>query len=337
MLESADGPLRPVAGSAATTTGFVTGGGAVDPPPVRPGQTDGSDGTPDTRDGRVTWGSRAGDGSVGTLTTGWFGLPALREGQELAVGVAGRTVDGLSVSWQFGDGDRVVDTRPVVEVAEPDRGYRGYAADAQQARLQDRANPRTAWRTVTLDPPSVPEGADRVRLVAVDDRTDENGWVAVTGPRIVEVVPLARWLDGRGPVLVDWAVALAWPCTGPLPRVEAGVARTPGVFITAPSGPDDPIPGQRTAAVGPIGDLLPERWTQGADGLTTGRDSGGSFAGVPTLRELDTRLPDEPGRRWGRVLVPDLEDLAADGYDLARTTVTAPGTVGDPPPLVGGS
>ncbi|MCD2188140.1 hypothetical protein [Actinomycetospora soli] len=123
------------------------------------------------------------------------------------------------------------------------------------------------------------------------------------------------------------------------PRVDGGVAQTPGAFITAPTGPADPIPGERTAAVGPIGDLLPQRWTQGADGLTLGQDSGGSFAGLSAdgdLRELDTRLSSEPGRRWGRVLVPELDDLAADRYAVARTTATVPGTAGDPPPDVGG-
>ena len=339
VLQTASGgPLRPVGGSSATMTGFVADGGAAQAPPVRPGQTDGTDGTADTRDGRDTWGSRvAGGGAVGTLTTGWYGLPRMGTDQELAVSVAGSTSDGESSTWEFGAGDRVIGSRPVVEAPEPDRGYRGYAADAEQARVQDRAAEPTRWRTVTIDARDLPEGTDQVRLRATDERTDTDGWIALTGPRIVDVLPLTRWLAARGPVLVDWAIAFAWPCAGRLPRVADGVAQTPGVFVTAPTGPADPSPGQRTVDVGPLGDLLPERWTLGADGLTTGQASGGSFAGLPAdgaLRELDTRLPDEPGRRWGRVLVPDLGELTSDAYGFTRSTRVVPGSVGDPPPVV---
>ncbi|WP_433803157.1 arabinosyltransferase domain-containing protein [Actinomycetospora sp. CA-084318] len=332
------GPLTPVRGSTATMSGFVADGGAVDPPPLRPDQTDGTDGTTDTRDGRFTWGSRAdGDGSVGEMTTAWFGLTRPTPDQELAVGVAGRTADGASLTWEFGRGDRVVGERAVVEDPEPDRGYRGYAGSAEQERRQDDAARRDRWRTVTLPAGDVPAEADRVRLRATDDRTDTGGWIAFTGPRVVEPEPLDRWLADRGPVLVDWAVAFAWPCAGELPRVTGGVAQTPGVVVTAPTAPYDPVPGERTTNPSPPGDIVPERWTGGTDGLFTGQDSGGSFAGlvaVGSLRELDTRLPDEPARRWGRVLVPDLGDLETDRYLVTRDTRTLPGTAGDPPPEV---
>ena len=332
------GPFTPVRGSTATMSGFVADGGAVDPPPLRPDQTDGSDGTTDTRDGRFTWGSRGdGDGSVGEMTTGWFGLTRPRAGQELAIGVAGRTADGASLTWEFGRGDRVVGERRVVETPEPDRGYKGYAGSVEQERLQDAATSRGRWRTVTLAPDQVPGDADRVRLRATDDRTDAGGWIAFTGPRLVEPEPLDGWLADRGPVLVDWAIAFAWPCTGELPRVAGGVAETPGVIITAPGGPNDPVPGERTTNPSPPGDIVPERWTGGSDGLFTGQDSGGSFAGLTAaaaLRELDTRLPDEPSRRWGRVLVPDLEDLEADRYSVTAEARVLSGTEGDPAPVV---
>lgn len=341
-----NGPLTPIDGSAATMTGFVAGGGAASAPPVRPGQTDGSHDTADTRDGRYSWGSRtgAGAGSVGSLTTGWFALPRLRPGQELAISVAGRSDDGNTLAWQFGRGEQPVGTAPVIEAPQPDRGYRGYAPTPAAARLQDQHQNRDPWRTVTLTPSQVPAGADQVRLRATDGRTDPGGWLAVTGPRVDTVIPLRRWLAGRGPILVDWSIAFAWPCTGPLPHLADGVAATPGVFITAPTGPPDPNPGDRLVEQTPPGDVLPERWTLGTDALTTGRDSGGSFAGltqVAALRELDTRLPDDPTRRWGRVLVPDLHDptaavssdLAADAYTTTRTTTTHTGTTGDPPPV----
>jgi arabinosyltransferase C len=200
-------------------------------------------------------------------------------------------------------------------------------------RRPNRRGCRTGRRTAASGAPSdVPDGADRVRLRARDDRTDDGGWIALTGPRVVDVLPLSSWLAQRRPVLVDWAVALAWPCAGTLPRVAAGVAATPGAFVTTPTGPDDPVPNERNTSPSPPGDIVPERWTGGTDGLATGTDSAASFAGLladGSLREVDTRLPDEPGRRWGRVLVPELGDLDTDAYDSRVTTRTIPGTAGD--------
>ncbi len=260
-------------------------------------------------------------------------MPPVGTTQALAVGVSGRTADGASLTWEFGRGDSVVGTRPVTETPEPDRGYRGYAATPEQAGQQDRVQDRSLWRTVTVAPADVPAGADRVRLQARDDRTDDDGWIALTGPRVVDVLPLSSWLAQRRPVLVDWAVALAWPCAGALPRVADGVAQTPGAFVTTPTGPADPVPNERNTSPSPPGDIVPERWTGGTDGLVTGTDSAASFAGLladGSLREIDTRLPDEPGRRWGRVLVPELGGLDTDAYDTHVTTRTMPGSEGDP-------
>jgi len=370
------GPLVPVAGSTATLEGFVANGGWVDPPPPRPGDADedtpptndstrtvgsgnasdagrgattgdsasvGKTGKADAAagggrgDGRFTWGSKAdGASAVGDLTSPWFGLPRPGAGQELAASVSGRTSEGASVTWEFARGDTTLGERPVVEAPEPERGYRGYAADAETQRLQDQDRYINRWRTVTVAPTDIPAGTDRVRLLATDDRADDAGWVAVSGPRLVDVTPLTRWLAGRGPVLVDWAIAFAWPCQDDLPRVSSGVAQAPGVIITGPSGPGDPLPNERTTDVGVPGDVVPERWTSGTSGLFTDSDTGGTFAGVnaaATTAEVDTRLTGEPERRWGQVLVPDYGDLERDAYDATVTTSRIDGTAGDPPPV----
>jgi hypothetical protein len=337
--------LQPERGSVAVLEGFVADGGSADPPPRRPERRPARPadvragvlgGAPD--DGRVPtyWGSQDDDAGVGELTSPWFPLPRLSAAQELAVGVAGRTEDGASVTWEFARGDRVLGARPVRELPEPERGYRGYAGDAEEQRLQDQAPDTDRWRSTTLTPRDVPTGADRVRLRAADDRADATGWVAVTGPRVVDVLPLDTWLAGRGPVLADWAIAVAWPCLGDLPRVERGIAQAPGAVVTTPAGPSDPLPGERLLDVGTPGDIVPERWAGGSLGLATGRDVGGSFAGMEqagSLEELDTRLRGEPERRWGRVLVPDYGDLDTDAYDVTVDTTTIPGTAGDPPPI----
>lgn len=334
------GPLQPERGSTAVLEGFVADGGAADPPPRRPERepSNGPDTDTDTDDGRAPphWGSKDDDAGLGELTTPWFALPGLGEAQELAIGVAGRTDDGASVSWEFARGTQVLGAQSVRELPEPERGYRGYAGDAEQQRLQDQTPDVDRWRTITLTPGDLPADADRVRLRATDDRADETGWVAVSGPRVVDVLPLDRWLTGRGPVLTDWAIASAWPCLGDLPRVAGGIAQAPGAVVTTPAGPPDPGSGERLLDVGTPSDIVPERWVGGSLGLATGTDVGGSFAGMyqaGSVDELDTRLRGEPERRWGRVLVPNYGDLDTDAYDVTTQTTTIAGTAGDPPPI----
>ncbi|GLZ48979.1 arabinosyltransferase A [Actinomycetospora sp. NBRC 106375] len=333
------GPLAPQKGSDATTEldGFVADGGWADPPPTRPEQQDGA------RDDTYAWGSRdVGPIGVGVLASPWFVLPPTREGQELALSVAGRTDDGASVTLEYGGSGpdttgapAARGTRRLVEAPAPERGYRGFAPDPQRADLQDRFRDISTWRTLTVPPDEIPTGADRVRVIARDDRTDDRGWVAVTGPRIVDVTPITDYLSGRGRVLVDWTFALAWPCVGNLATVGRGLATTPGALILAPPGPDDPV-GGRLLDDGAPGDVVPEVWTGGGAGLPTATDAGGSFAGVTesgVLEEADTRLAGEPGRVWGRLMMPDYGDLRRDAYDVRPSTTRIAGTDGDAPPV----
>ncbi|GAA4929460.1 arabinosyltransferase C [Actinomycetospora succinea] len=315
--------------------GFEAGGGWDDPPPARPGQDDEG-----TRDDTFAWGSKdVGPTGVGTLTSPWFTLPTPRAGQELALSVAGRTEDGASVVLEYGRSgpDTVTPqgTRRLLEPPAPERGYRGFAPDPQRAELQDRFRDVSTWRTLTVPADTIPARTDRVRVVARDDRTDERGWVAVTGPRLVDVTPITEYLADRGRVLVDWTLALAWPCLRDLATVGRGLATTPGALILAPPGPTDPV-GGRLLDDGAPGDIVPEVWTGGGAGLSTGTDVGGSFAGASEagdLEEADTRLAGEPGRVWGRLVVPDYDDLARDAYDARSTTTRIAGTDGDPPPV----
>lgn len=336
LTTAARGPLTTVPGPDGTATldGFVEQGGWVDAPPARPGDTDG------TRDGRFAWGSKGGgEASVGGLTSGWFVLPRPGREQELALSVAGRTSDGASVTLEYGrSGRRGITTivrRPVVEPPAAQRGYRGYAPDAERARLQDESRDRSGWRTVTVPAGDLPPDADRVRVLARDDRADVGGWVAATGPRLVDVVPLRRYLATRTPVVVDWAIAFAWPCLTDLAPVARGVAATPRALITTPPAVADPLRGERTVDDARPDDVVPERWTLGTDALVTARDSAASFAGMreaADLEEVDTRLAGEPGRVWGRLMIPDYRSLERDAYDVRATTTRVAGTEGDPAP-----
>lgn len=337
LADAGDGPLVPVEGSpgdekTATLQGFVADGGYQDPPPTQP----------DKDDGRYVWGSKSdGAATTGSMTSQWFALPTLNEGQELALSVSGRTDDGASVTVEFGrrgsgGSSQPLGQRRIVEPAAPQRGYRGYAADAEQQRLQDQNRDRSPWRTVTVAARDIPADSDRVRILARDQRADDQGWLAVTGPRLVDVVPLRRYLADRSPVLVDWAIAFAFPCRGDYPTVADGVAAAPQAWLTVPPAPSDPITGQLTADRTTPDDIVPERWVNGTSELATSTDTGGSFAGIyqaGTVDEIDTRLVGDPGRVWGRLLVPDYDTLEPDAYDVRTTSTRLSGTDGDPPPV----
>lgn len=327
------GPLVPERGSTAVLDGFADQGGFPTPPPARPGDED------DTRDGRFAWGSDdGGAATVGSLTSPWFVLPTPGPREELALSVAGRTTNGASITLEFerSDGSAPLGRRTVEEPPAPDRGYRGFASTPEEAGYQDRNRDLDDWRTVTVPGSGIPPGADRVRVLARDDRSDDRGWVAVTGPRLVRPTPLRAYLADRGPVVVDWAIAFAWPCLGDLATVRRGIAQAPGAIVTTPRSPDDPLEGARTVDDTVPGDVVPERWTLGTDALVTSTDTGASFAGArqaAALEEVDTRLVGDPGRVWGRLLVPDYRSLATDAYDVRTTTVRIPGSTGDPAPV----
>ena len=64
------------------------------------------------------------------------------------------------------------------------------------------------WRNLRIALDEIPEEANVVRLVAVDDSTDEDSWLAFTPPRVPELTSLnSRLLDSSMPGLLDWSTA----------------------------------------------------------------------------------------------------------------------------------
>ncbi|MDF2822951.1 MAG: hypothetical protein K0R68_359, partial [Mycobacterium sp.] len=156
------------------------------------------------------------------------------------------------------------------------------------------------WRSIGIDAAEVPGGSDRVRLRAVDGRTDELGWLAVTGPRLRSVVALDDFVAGRNPVLIGWPVAFLYPCIRDIPTVIDGVAQTPGALITGPR----------------------PRADEESDQVI-----GGTFAELAEfgeLGEVPARLAGHPDVDWGAVfLVRD--ETARDAYDRTVTRVVRSG------------
>jgi len=87
----------------------------------------------------------------------------------------------------------------------------GTVTNKGEAELSDvGATPK--WRNLRIARKDLPEEANVVRLVAVDDSTDEDDWMAFTPPRVPELASINSQFDAETPALLDWSVALQFPC-----------------------------------------------------------------------------------------------------------------------------
>ncbi|MET0897990.1 MAG: arabinosyltransferase domain-containing protein, partial [Mycobacterium sp.] len=271
-----DGAVLAPAGGTAELDGFVPNAGFVPaaPPPDPPGQ------------GASTflWGSFTDDRQhTGTLVSQWFLLPPLRDDQGIAVSVSGRTTDGNALEFEFAEDAQLLGTAAAEDRVAPD---------------EDPEHP--LWRSIGVDAARVPQNTNRVRLRADDNRTDLEGWLAVTGPRLRSVIPLQRYLAGRQPVLVGWPVAFLFPCLRDIPRVADGLAQTPTALI---EGPRPRTQEERDPVVG------------------------GSFVQLDQfggLGEIPTRLAGAPDVDWGALLI-SRDDAVRDDYDRAVRRVVRSG------------
>ena len=191
--------------------GFVTGGGYY------PGDA------PQGSAAGVVWGSLAGraggtpDHNTGTMSTGWYALPAtLENGAAVTVLAAGSLGGGNSLTANYA---RDVSGTPVPLGAQP---------------LVDSAR-ATAWRTLTLTPPA---GADLIRLDAVDGEGAVHGWLAFTAPAVARPIVLHDLLGSTAPVALGWQLAFAYPCQRPSAAVR-GVTEPPAFAVLRAEKPLD--------------------------------------------------------------------------------------------------
>jgi arabinosyltransferase B len=70
-----------------------------------------------------------------------------------------------------------------------------------------------------------------VRVVAEDKSLSQGDWVAVTPPRLPELRSVQEYVGSEQPVLMDWAVGLAFPCQQPMLHAN-GVTEVPNFRIT---------------------------------------------------------------------------------------------------------
>ena len=206
-----DGRVLTVAKGAGRSVGFrrMAGFHPGAPPPDPPG----------TGSSTLVWGSFGVSGNA-TIATPWFVLPQLAANEGVAVSVSGHTEAGNSLVFEFGrsgDGQLVL----------------GEAAPGDRVAIdEDPLHP--LWRSIGVDAKQIPPGADRIRVQAADDRTDESGWLAFTGPRLRSVLGLNEFLQDNGPVLISWPQSFLFPCVHNIVGVSGGIAKTPRTVIESP-------------------------------------------------------------------------------------------------------
>ncbi|MGY1708211.1 arabinosyltransferase domain-containing protein [Geodermatophilus sp. SYSU D00758] len=269
---------------------FATGAGwfGVSPPPWADGGAAGGAAP-------QVWGSLTGpeeEDTTGTLTTGWYELPAGAGGEAPVVLAAGQLAGGNGLRAEYA-------------VAGPAGTPR--VTGAQE--LTDAVD-STAWRSFVLDPATAgADAADLVRLVAEDRSGGPGGWLAFAAPVLAPAVPLGQYLPEDAAVATAWQIAFLFPCQRQ-PEIRLGIT--------------EPVTHGVVWRPGPGGwGLADNTWQV---------PRGGLFAPVQRtsgVTELATRFPAWPDVRDVQAFEFDLP-YPTGGYDLAVDRATVGGWSGPP-------
>jgi arabinosyltransferase B len=160
------------------------------------------------------------------LSSAWYQLPdggKRDDAHPLVVVTAAGSITGDSVFNGRTDGQAVV-----LEYAKP--GPDGAPVAAGRVVPYD-IGPIPSWRNLRFDRSLIPADATSVRIVADDLSLTPGDWIAVTPPRVPELKSLQQYLGSDQPVLMDWAVGLAFPCQHPMLHAN-GVTEVPNFRIT---------------------------------------------------------------------------------------------------------
>ncbi|SFO98375.1 arabinosyltransferase C [Amycolatopsis arida] len=196
---------------------------------------------------------------TGRLRTEWYDLADHPPHGQLVLAVAAARGKATSVHVEFGrpspEGFRVADRRTVLP---PGGGYGN-------------------WNDVRINLSEVPPGATAARVVAADDDFTEDGWVAVTAPRVPTFTTLTDKV-GDKPVYMDWPTSFVYPCLTPA-KTRDGISEVPAYRITA--------------------DTLASE----ADWASSkGGGPNGWLEEVADQPEVPSFLGGEPERAWGKLL-----------------------------------
>ncbi|WP_155928001.1 arabinosyltransferase domain-containing protein [Mycolicibacterium sp. CBMA 234] len=211
-----------------------------------------------------------GPHSQAKLTSAWYGLPAVDAAHPLVVVTAAGTITGNSSLKGHTEGQ-------TIELEYGRTGPDGHPVAGGRLVPYD-LGPTPSWRNLRFDRRQIPADATYVRVVAVNLSLNEGDWIAVTPPRVPELKSIQQYVGTTQPVLMDWAVGLAFPCQQPM-LVRNGVTEVPKFRIT----PDYTAKKQDT-----------DTWQDGINGGLLGITDVLLKAHV-----MSTYLSDDWGRDWG--------------------------------------
>ena len=160
--------------------------------------------------------------------------------------------------------------------------------------------PAPSWRNLRFPRAAIPADATAVRIVAQDKSLSIGDWIAVTPPRVPQMRTVQEFVGSTDPVLMDWAVGLAFPCQQPMLHSD-GVTEVPKFRITP--------------------DYLAKK--QDTDTWEDGRNGG--LLGITDLllraHVMSTYLSHDWGRDWGSLRTFDtIVDATPAQLELGTAT-----------------
>lgn len=161
------------------------------------------------------------------LASAWYELPAPDETERaahpLVVITAAGTITGTSVA-------KGLTTGQTVDLEYARRGPDGNLVPAGRVSPYD-VGPTPSWRNLRYPRSEIPDDAVAVRVIAEDLSLSQGDWIAVTPPRVPELQSVQEYVGSDQPVLLDWAVGLAFPCQQPMLHAN-GVTEVPKFRIS---------------------------------------------------------------------------------------------------------
>ncbi|GAB3688965.1 arabinosyltransferase domain-containing protein [Saccharopolyspora tripterygii] len=223
-------------------------------------------------DDAPVWGSFDADAaSTGEIRTPWYDVPpqAADGTTPVVMAFAGSSTGANAVRVEWG---------------------RDLPGGFQISGHRDLKLDSGSWQHARFDV----RGAEKVRVVAADQRTDEGGWLAFSAPRAPVLTTMTN-LIGSQPTFVEWPAALVHPCLQPA-KIQNGVFEMPRFRI----------------AGGGIMRDMGQTWSAPAGGGPFGWLNVGA-----SVRKMPAYLHGSPNRDWGAIYVVDPYNPDAVGAEAA--------------------